>query len=574
MIEIKIAEPRDLLNNVLVKYSAFISMPYNADIVKYLQDCSIRAYNPATRVWEIPVNMLPKFCNTFSDYEIKIYGTYHNLQIDNSDVDIPKDYVFKTEPFNHQLEAIKYGMKMDKFILADEQGLGKTKSILDLSLCHSDINKVLIVCGVNGLKYNWENEILLHTNEKCLILGDKVSKNGTRRSGTFKDKMNDLENLPEDVKYIITNVETLRTGLKKSYKGRKTIYNFPLVDKIKELCDSGIISMIAFDEAHKAKNIDSLQGKAMMGLNAKYMIAATGTPIMNNPLDCYFPLRWLGYETQSMYMFKQHYCVMGGAFGTEILGYKNMPQLREVLAQVMLRRTKDEVLDLPDKIHSIEYVEMGKEQTKIYNEVTNDIKQNIDKIRFSDNPMSILIRLRQATGYTGILSNEIKVSAKLDRMEELVAELAENNRKCIVFSNWSSITEVAKERLLKYNPAYITGDTTAEKRMTEVKRFQEDDNCKVIIGTIGAMGTGLTLTAGQTVIFLDSPWNRALKDQAEDRTHRIGTKGTVNVITICCSGTIDERIEDIVYRKGLISDMLIDNKGNKVGKDILMQLIG
>ena len=87
-----------------------------------------------------------------------------------------------------------------------------------------------------------------------------------------------------------------------------------------------------------------------------------------------------------------------------------------------------------------------------------------------------------------------------------------------------------------------------------------DPKCKCIIGTIGAMGTGLTLTAASTVIFLDSPWNRANKEQAEDRAHRIGTKSTVNIITIVCKDTIDERIEELVYKKGLMADALVDGR--------------
>lgn len=324
---------------------------------------------------------------------------------------------------------------------------------------------------------------------------------------------------------------------------------------------------------HNCKDTTTQQGQAMLKLSAKYMISATGTPIMNNPIDSYFQLKWLGYETHSLYMFKQHYCIMGGYNNTEVIGYKNMNQLRELLAQIMLRRTKEEVFNLPEKIHTIEYVEMTPKQAKIYAEVHSDIKEHINKVMFANNPLATLIRLRQATGYTGILSEDIKESAKLDRMEDIVEELVANDKKCIVFSNWKNITDVAKERLEKYNPAYITGDTPNTERMNEVNRFQNDEECKVIIGTIGAMGTGLTLTAAQTVIFLDSPWNRALKDQAEDRAHRIGTKGTVNIITICCVNTIDARIEDIVYRKGLISDMLIDNKGNKVSMELVQQLL-
>ena len=87
-----------------------------------------------------------------------------------------------------------------------------------------------------------------------------------------------------------------------------------------------------------------------------------------------------------------------------------------------------------------------------------------------------------------------------------------------------------------------------------------DSSCKVIIGTIGAMGTGLTLTAASTVIFLDSPWNRANKEQAEDRAHRIGTTSNVNIITLVCKDTIDERIEELINKKGAMADALVDGK--------------
>ena len=135
-----------------------------------------------------------------------------------------------------------------------------------------------------------------------------------------------------------------------------------------------------------------------------------------------------------------------------------------------------------------------------------------------------------------ILSSQIKESAKLDRLEEIVEELVENGEKAIIFSNWTDMTGPTMERLRRFNPAIITGETKDRKEQQE--RFMTDSRCKVIIGTIGAMGTGLTLTAASTVIFLDSPWNRANKEQAEDRAHRIGTTSNVNIITLVRKDTL------------------------------------
>ena len=560
MIRIHIDDPDKLQNNILIKKSAFVSFDYNSDIVSFIKQMGTRIYNPDNRTWEMPMNSIISLCNKFENEEIKIDGIYENLDERHIKIDIPKGFEFKTKPFEHQIEGVRFGLDKKKFLLCDDQGLGKTKQIIDLVGClekTDKINKVLIVCGVNSLKYNWQSEIGIHSNEKGWVLGTRYRKTtGKAYEGSTKDKLQDLDDLP-DCKYIITNVESLRAG---SQKISKTKYFFPIAKKLKTLCDNGTISVIAFDECHKSKNPTALQSRALSILQTNYMVAMSGTPLMNNPLDLYFPLHWLGYDKHSFYQFKQHYCRMGGFGGHEVVGYKNLDELRAMMDGIMLRRLKTEVLDLPEKMHQNMFVDMTPKQTKIYNEALSGVKKEINKIKMSNNPLSMLIRLRQATGWTGLLSDKIKESAKMDRMLELVEEISQSDQKCIVFSNWSNITSVARTLLKPYNPAYITGETTPEDRMREVDKFQQDKSCKVIIGTIGAMGTGLTLTAAQTVIFLDSPWNRALKDQAEDRAHRIGTKGTVNIITLCCKDTIDERIEDIVEKKGAISDALVDGK--------------
>lgn len=560
MIKIHIGEPEKLSNNILVKKSAFVSFDYNPDIVSFIKQMGTRVYNPDNHTWEMPINNIIGLCNKFENQEVQISGIYEDLHKQEFEIDIPKDFEFKTKPFRHQIDGVRFGLNKKKFLLCDDQGLGKTKQIIDFVGClekTDTINKVLIVCGVNSLKYNWQSEIGIHSNEKGWVLGTRFRKT-TRKAyeGSTKDKLEDLDNLP-DCRYIITNIETLRAGAEKI---SKTKYHFPIAEKLQALCKNGTISVIAFDECHKSKEPTSLQSRAMINVTAKYMVAMSGTPLMNNPLDLYFPMKWLGYENHSFYQFKQHYCTLGGWGGSQVVGYKNLEEIRAMMDNIMLRRLKTEVLDLPEKIRKIEYVDMTPKQNQIYKEVYNGVMSDLQKIKFSNNPLSMMIRLRQATGWTGIISDKVQESAKMERMIELVQEIVESGQKAIIFSNWESMTEVAREKLKSYNPAYITGATKADERMKEVDRFQTDDKCRVIIGTIGAMGTGLTLTAAQNVIFLDSPWNMALKAQAEDRAHRIGTKGTVNIITLVCKNTIDERIEQLVEKKGQIADALVDGK--------------
>lgn len=258
MIDILIDKPHQLSDNILVQYCAYIAFPYESELVRYLQDLTVRAYNSANRTWEIPIQNLAKFCNTFKDREIYVHGIYQDLSKQLAEHDIPKDYVFKTKPFDHQLDAVKYSLNRDRFILADEQGLGKTKVCIDSANCKQDVNKVLIICGVNSLKYNWLNEIGTHSDEKAIVLGDRLKRDGSHKSGTFNDKMSDLENLSEDTKFIITNIESMRAGSDVTKKGKRKSYTFPLAEKIQELCDQNVISMIIFDEAHKCFSYDTL----------------------------------------------------------------------------------------------------------------------------------------------------------------------------------------------------------------------------------------------------------------------------------------------------------------------------
>lgn len=266
---------------------------------------------------------------------------------------------------------------------------------------------------------------------------------------------------------------------------------------------------------------------------------------------------------------------MGGYGGYEVVGYRNMEQLTAQINDIMLRRLKSEVLDLPEKTYVDELVEMSTKQMKLYVELEAGIKNELAMGTLDlSNPLSVLTRLRQCTGYTGIVSDCIFESAKLDRMEDLVEEAVSNNQKVILFSNWTQMTDIVQERLKQYNPAVITGATNDSSRQEMVSKFQTDNSCKVIIGTIGAMGTGLTLTAGSVVIFLDEPWNRALFDQAVDRAHRIGAKSNVTIYSLMCRTTIDERIHDLIYKKGIMSDAIIDGKviGNKM--EVFNYLLG
>jgi len=533
-------------------YSAYLSFPFNQDVIDAIKELRYRSWIKGSKEWEIRIEDLPFMFNRFPNHDFDVSGRYVELNPSlNFSLD---DYKFKTKCFNHQKEGFKYGMMHERWLLGDDQGLGKTKQVIDIAVAKKQFYKFshcLIICGVNGLKWNWQNEIAKHSNERGYILGQRTKKRtGEIYIGSTKDKIYDLEHLEDiDDYFLITNVESLR--------------NDDINDLIIKWLHSESackINMIAADEVHKMKNPSSQQGKAFIKLDADVRVALTGTPLMNSPLDLYIILRWLGYEKHAFYTFKNYYAVFGGYGGYEIVGYKHLDELEDQLQSIMLRRLKKNVLDLPEKTYIDEYVDMTAKQSIIYKEIKSEIKSNIDMISVSPNPLAEMIRLRQATGYTGILSSQVQESAKLDRMEELISDAISNGQQVVVFSNWSQITYEAYNRLSQnYRLGIITGDTPDNLRQDVVNNFQSGTT-DVIIGTTGAMGTGLTLTAGSVIIMLDEPWSMALREQAVDRCHRIGQNSNVTIYTIMCKNTIDEKIHKLVYEKGEMSDSIVDGK--------------
>lgn len=542
--------------------SLYVHSKYNPNLVNIYRSMPVKFYHVEMRTWEFPIFEMEELLNKLDGYKYVILGEEY-LQQRDLKLMLPTKFKFKTEPFSHQISGIKFGLEHDKWLLGDTMGLGKTKCAIDLAIIkkfQNNYQHCLIICGINGLKWNWLDEIGTHSNEHGYILGQKIKGNKIKVESN-KDKLTDIKNLGSIEDYfIITNIETLR--------------DLEIVSELKRAISEHKINMIVLDEAHVCKNPTSQQGKGLLKLKTETMLAMTGTPLMNSPIDLYVILKWLGYENHSFYQFKQYYCIMGGYGGYEIVGYKHLEELQAQLNSIMLRRIKEDVFDLPEKIYVDEYVELLPKQKLIYDEVTQIIKMNIDKIVLSPNPLVELIRMRQATGYPGILSSTITESAKLDRLEELVEEAIDNNQKVVIFSNWTQITNEAFRRLnKKFSGEIITGELTDINRAKAIKKFQENKDCVFIIGTIGAMGTGITLTAGTIEIFLDEPWNKALKEQAVDRCHRIGTKSNVTIYTLLTKNTIDERIHSLIEKKGLLSDAIVDGKLVANKKEILEYLI-
>lgn len=585
--------------NVIQKGPIYeISFKYDPALIALVRNVPGRRWEPDMKVWTIPSDQLGSFlaeikgtvyaeiCNIVSQEDLNVNPPLDDVVL-IPDINVKWDYLVKEgfKPFNHQLEFMKYAVHRydngnhNGFILTDEQGLAKTSEVMNLALYRRKYQKykhcLVIVC-INGAKYNWVEDITLHTRGKEIpyILGTRISKRSGKMSiGGGKEKLEDLQtghmygdkSAPKLPYFIVMNIEAVRTK-----SGRK----LTVMEEIIKLVKDNYINMIAIDEIHLNMSPGSLQGKAILKIKQQTgtsveWIPMTGTPITNRPTDVFTPLKLVnGHSFKDYWSWCQHFCVYGGFNNHDIMGYKNIPELKQLLHSNMIRRLKKDVYDLPPKIPYAIYVENTETQSRMYKQIQSELKKKKDEILQQMNPLVALLKLRQVNGAPEIIDPNIpidksymNINAKMSRIMELLEEIHERGEKVIIYSNWvEPLKTLYKFVSAKYKTCCYTGTMKEADRQAHKSTFINNPEYTVMIGTIGALGTSHTLTVARNVIFLDEPWTPSTKEQAEDRIHRPGTTESVNIYTIITIDTIDEVVHNILKDKKAISTFIVDGK--------------
>ena len=543
------------------EYACFIKFQkFSQEYVTKVKRLPCRYYEPHNKVWEVPINDIDRVVATFGVDNITIFNdfpeaveyleslkdttcvkkkTAEELIEYYKNIKCEVDYEFKTKPDGHQIEAFNIGLHRDNLIITDVPGLGKTKSaidIMDYKVKTGQVKHVLVICGVNGLKYNWEQEIKKHSWYNCQVVDGSKE---TRLKKLLSYWM---------FTYTIINIESIRNNEKTKRGTGKVIKenDNEILTTIAKMCELGKFDAIIVDEFHKASNHKSQQGKGLRSLNAKYKIALSGTPITKKLERSWSILNWMGFEEASYWQFVKRYCTLGGFSGWDVVGYKNLDEFHERFDRAQLRRTKD-ILQLPPKTHQVYYVEMSKEQRKEYEQIKRGIIKEAEETKVVD-PAVATLRLRQFTD-----------KVKTEAVKEIVDQLADNNEPCIIFSCFKDGLYELQNKLKEYNPLLLTGDiTNTEDKQKVVDDFQVNKKSNVIMGTIQAMGTGYTLTRSQYVVFLNKAWSPTDNEQAEDRAHRRGTTGNVTIISVVVKNSIDEKVEEILKNDKLYIDKVVD----------------
>lgn len=447
----------------------------------------------------------------------------------------------------YQKDGIKWLYNIDKTgfggILADEMGLGKSIQTIYYikELLKENKDYKFLIVAPTSLAYNWEAEF------------DKFGS--------------ELKYIP-----IIGTKKQREEYFNRIDKYNIIITTYGLLREDKDFYSNINFKTIVIDEAQNIKNNNTGITKTVKSMKASTRLALTGTPIENsiNELWSIFDFVMPGF-LGDLDNFDKKYRIKD--FDEDANNKLN--NLNKLISPFILRRRKKDVVkDLPDKIENNVFVEMTKEQKKIYlaelervNREINEAIENggIQKVRFLI--LGLLTKLRQICIDPRIVFDKyVGGSEKMNEFVNIVKNKVNDGHKILVFTSFKTALELASRELSNNDISSYTidGSVSSKKRMELVNKFNEDKT-NVFFIMLKAGGTGLNLTSADVVIHLDLWWNPQAENQATDRAHRIGQKNKVEVIKIISTGTIEEKILDLQKKKKLLSDKLIDeNAGQKV----------
>jgi SWI/SNF-related matrix-associated actin-dependent regulator 1 of chromatin subfamily A len=457
---------------------------------------------------------------------------------DNTVKDVVIDYEKYSHrpPLSHQKEAIQKLVENKKFILADDMGLGKTTSTIIASL-EAGSKKVLIICPAT-LKINWKREIENYSDKSVYIAEGK--------------------NFSTDSDFVIINYDIIKNfhDPKKKDESQILLSNFDLV---------------IIDEAHYIKNAQAQRTKLINDIvkNVDRLWLLTGTPMTSRPID-YFNLlslvdspvakNWMAYVIRYCegYQFKA-----GPRKVWNVMGASNLEELRDRTVGLTLRRLKENVLDLPDKIITPVYLRL---KSKQYEAVMGEYYDWYDKN--PDESKSLTVQFSKLTKVRQIIADE-----KIAQTIEIAENIIEQDKKVIIFCNFTDSLNKITEHFGK-TAVKLDGSMSKAERQFSVDQFQENPKVKVFVGNIKAAGVGITLTAAEAVVMNDLSFLPSDHAQAEDRAYRYGQKNNVLVYYPIFDNTIEGIIYDILNNKKLvISTVMGDNQNPADAAEEILQRI-
>lgn len=458
----------------------------------------------------------------------------------------------RAKPYKHQQRAYDFACRL--FGLADgvvrsrgaalllEMGCGKTLVSVAISgalATAGKVKRVLVVAPLSILGV-WQEEYARFADfphEVTVLTGS-----GTKK----KDQLSKAKAQPLQI--VVVNYESA----------------WRLEDELLAYDADLIIA----DEAHKLKEGRTAQSKAMhhLGDRARYKLLLTGTVITNRELDVFSQYRFLNKSVfgSSFYAFRNTFFDMAG-YG----GY--VPVFKESMRDDFLRRlhaiafrvTKDECLDLPDITEEVRSVTLEPKALKLYKKLEKESYAELADGEVSAvNVLTKLLRLSQLTG--GFLTdddgNAHPVStAKLDALSDIIDTAMGDGKKIVVMARFVAEMDAIQDLLEDRRIGYAAVRGGIKDRAEEIRRFQEDEDCRVFVGQIAAAGLGITLTSASTMVFFSLDYSMSNFEQAKARIHRVSQKENCHYIYITAAGTIDHKVLKALHDKADLAKLLVDD---------------
>lgn len=444
----------------------------------------------------------------------------------------------KVKPFPYQTEGILFCTAAGRSILADDMGLGKTIQAIGVAQLmqeYMQVQKVLIICPTS-LKYQWQSEIEKFTTAKATVIEGHYLK----RQQLYKEDGN-------------------------LYK----IASYHMAVNDLDMINAFQPDLIILDEAQRIKNWQTKVSQSIKKLQSPYALVLTGTPLENKLQELYSLVQFVNpLLLGSLYNFiSQH--EQTDETG-KVTGYKNLHEIKVQLKDILLRRTKKQVLQqLPTRMDKNLFVEITQEQKDLHNEYGEIVRRLVNRwkkmgfLKEEDRQrlMIALNMMRMVCNSTYILDQETNHQTKLDELFNILEELvATGDEKIVIFSQWERFTRLIAQELdrLKIGYANLNGTIPSNKRKDLFDRFNNEEQCRIFLST-DAGGVGLNLQAGSYLFNMDLPWNPAVLEQRIGRIYRHGQKKNVNIVNFVAQHTIEHGMLGKLKFKTALAEGILDN---------------
>ncbi len=425
--------------------------------------------------------------------------------------------LLKCELLPYQLDGIAFAVGAGRAVLADDMGLGKTiqgVGAAELLAQEAEIRRVLVVCPAS-LKSQWRNEIHRFSDRDCQL----VAGNAADRAGQYET----------DCFFTVCNYE-------------QVLRDVQIIERVKW-------DLIILDEGQRIKNWEAKTSAVIKSLKSPFALVLSGTPLENRLDELYSVVQFIDDRrlAPAFRFFHRHRVVDENG---KVMAYKNLDELRRNLQPILLRRTRENVMQqLPSRSTEIVRIPPTEEQSILHSAYMQQVMSITNKKFLTEMDLlrlqKFLLMCRMCANSTFLCDKQPPgYSSKLERLGELCDQLfLEQNRKAVLFSEWTTTLNLLEPMLESRGIEYVRldGSVPQRKRQQLVHHFQTRSRCQLFL-TTNAGSTGLNLQAANTVINVDLPWNPAVLEQRIARAHRMGQKRPVQVFVLITEDTLEERL--------------------------------